>query len=81
MIKLIILLCLLFPTVAPAYDSSIIRDRSGSVMYTTDRYGNQVIYRDRSGSVIGTQDFESRRDRRDRNNNAPLAPLYQERED
>ena len=32
----------------------IIRDRPGSVIYTKQIIGGQIIYRDRTGSVIGS---------------------------
>lgn len=73
--KLMLMLCLLFPTVALA--ESVIRDRSGSVIYTKSRQGNQIIYRDRSGSVIATESLERRRDR-SRDRRVPLAPLVGE---
>jgi hypothetical protein len=54
---LTIILLLLIPTLAPAEEQRIIRDQSGSVAYTKQRYGNQIIYRDRSWSIIGTENL------------------------
>jgi hypothetical protein len=52
---LIIILLLLFPTISQA--EQIIRDRSGSGIYTKQIQGGQIIYRDRSGSVVATENI------------------------
>ena len=47
----ITILVLLLPDLS--YSEQINRDQSGSVIYTKQIIGGQIIYRDRTGSVIG----------------------------
>lgn len=66
-----IIIMLLIP--ALALGEQIIRDKSGSVAYTKQRFGNQIIYRDRSGAIIGTENLYGRQKYQDRDRvKAPL---------
>jgi hypothetical protein len=50
---------LLLPAICLAHDDHVIvRDRSGNVVATKDRFGDETIVRDRSGNVIGTEEYD-----------------------
>lgn len=69
---LTIIILLLIPAFAPAEEQRFIRDRSGSVLYEVDKYGNEIIYRNRAGDVIGSEVFHGSQRDRDQDYKAPL---------
>lgn len=71
--KIIIMMALLLiPTISGADEQRFIRDRSGSVLYEIDKYGNEIIYRNRAGDVIGSEVFHGSQRDRDQDYKAPL---------
>ena len=49
----------LLPVVSTASDRSVtVRDRSGNIVETKDRYGDDTTVRDRSGSITRTEHYD-----------------------